>query len=314
MLSTRTTPTRDVVGLDGLWRFALDTTAGERPWESPLQTSLEAPVPASYNDLFVDPAIRDHVGVGWYQRDVRVPRGWAGERIVLRFGSVTHAAQVYVGDTLAAEHVGGYTPFEADLTELVSAGGEFRLTVAVDNRLTHDTIPPGEVTVDPDGRARQSYFHDFYNYAGIARSVKLYSTPASFVDDITVRTELDGASGVVEYTVAVGGAKGDVRVRVLDESGIQVATATGAAGTLRIQDATLWRPGAAYLYDLVAEVVSGVEVVDSYTLPFGIRTVEVRGTEFLINGEPFYFTGFGKHEDTPIRGKGHDDAYLVHDF
>ena len=36
--------------------------------------------------------------------------------------------------------------------------------------------------------------------------------------------------------------------------------------------------------------------------------------QFLINGEPFYFTGFGKHEDTAVRGKGHDDAYLVHDF
>jgi beta-glucuronidase len=45
-----------------------------------------------------------------------------------------------------------------------------------------------------------------------------------------------------------------------------------------------------------------------------VRTVEVRGARFLINGEPFYFTGFGKHEDTPVRGKGHDDAYLVHDF
>ncbi|MFF4120528.1 glycoside hydrolase family 2 TIM barrel-domain containing protein [Streptomyces sp. NPDC001714] len=32
-------------------------------------------------------------------------------------------------------------------------------------------------------------------------------------------------------------------------------------------------------------------------------TVEIRGTQFLINGEPFYFTGFGKHEDSPVRGK-----------
>ena len=98
MLSTRTTPTREVVGLDGLWRFALDTTAGADPWKARLDTVLEAPVPASYNDLFVDSAIRDHVGVVWDQRDARVPRGWQGERIVLRFGSVTHAAQVYVND------------------------------------------------------------------------------------------------------------------------------------------------------------------------------------------------------------------------
>ena len=55
-------------------------------------------------------------------------------------------------------------------------------------------------------------------------------------------------------------------------------------------------------------------MVDAYPVPVGIRTVEVRGTEFLINGEPFYFTGFGRHEDIPVRGKGHDDAFLVHDF
>jgi beta-glucuronidase len=54
--------------------------------------------------------------------------------------------------------------------------------------------------------------------------------------------------------------------------------------------------------------------VDVYELPVGIRTVAVEGDQFLINGEPFYFTGFGKHEDSAIRGKGHDNAYLVHDF
>ncbi|MFF2050247.1 beta-glucuronidase [Leifsonia sp. NPDC058194] len=315
MLSTRTTPTRDVVTLDGLWRFAPDTAIDDNPWAAQLDTALEAPVPASYNDLFVDPAIRDHVGVVWYQRKARVPRGWAGERVVLRFGSVTHAAKVYVGDALVAEHVGGYTPFEADLTDVVAAGEEFRLTVAVDNRLTNITIPPGTVTTGPDGRERQSYLHDFFNYAGIARSVKLVSTPASYIDDIAVTTNLDGAAGVIDYAVrAAGEPDVEVRVRALDESGATVATGEGATGTFRIEDVTLWQPGAAYLYDLVVELTRVGVVVDSYTLPFGVRTVEVRGTEFLINGEPFYFTGFGKHEDTPVRGKGHDDAYLVHDF
>src|SRR3954453_14155807 len=181
MLSPRTTPTRDLVGLDGLWRFAPGTRAGATPWGArlappPLVTCppraarldppLENPVPANYNDLFVDPEIRDHVGVVWYQREVRVPRGWTGERVVLRFGSVTHAAQVYVDERLVAEHTGGYTPFEADLTGVVEPGAEFRLTVGVDNRLTKETIPPGTVTTGPDGRERQSYLHDFYTYAG----------------------------------------------------------------------------------------------------------------------------------------------------
>lgn len=317
MLSPRTSPTRDVVSLDGLWRFALAPRAGATPWTSRLASPLEAPVPASYNDLFVDAEIRDHVGVVWYQRDVRVPRGWAGERAVLRFGSVTHAAQVYVDDRLVAEHTGGYTPFEADLTGIVRPGAEFRLTVGVDNRLTNETIPPGTVTTGPDGRERQSYLHDFYNYAGIARPVRLCSTPPTFVEDVTVVTGRDGAAGTVDYRVATSGEAPEataVRVRAVDEAGRTVAEAHGPEGVLRIEDVTLWRPGAGYLYDLVVELVTEGETVDSYAQPFGVRTVEVRGTEFLINGEPFYFTGFGKHEDIPVRGKGHDDAYLVHDF
>jgi beta-glucuronidase len=42
--------------------------------------------------------------------------------------------------------------------------------------------------------------------------------------------------------------------------------------------------------------------------------VKVDGARFLINGEPFYFRGFGKHEDSVVRGKGYDNAYMVHDF
>jgi beta-glucuronidase len=315
VLSPRTTPTRELIGLDGLWRFALGTMAGEAPWRSRLDTALEAPVPASYNDLFVDPAVRGHVGVVWYQRRVRVPRRWAGDRIVLRFGAVTHAARVYVDDTLAAEHVGGYTPFEADVSALVTPGEEFRLTVAVDNRLTNVTIPPGTVVSESDGRQRQTYLHDFYNYAGIPRSVTLCSTPQTYVADVTVVTELDDTTGLARYTVRhAGSAQADVRVRVLDENGNTVAEGHGAAGELRIENVVLWQPGAAYLYDLHVELLVDGRVVDSYPQPFGVRTVQVRGTEFLINGKPFYFTGFGKHEDTPVRGKGHDDAYLVHDF
>jgi beta-glucuronidase len=45
-----------------------------------------------------------------------------------------------------------------------------------------------------------------------------------------------------------------------------------------------------------------------------VRTVAVDGARFLINGEPFHFTGFGKHEDIPVIGKGHNDAFVVHDF
>lgn len=313
MLKPKATASRELVSLDGIWRFGTDSTLGDQPWGGPLDGTLEAPVPASYNDLFADPAIRDHVGWVWYQRSVRVPRGWAGERILIRVEAATHTGKVYVDDTLVAEHAGGYTPFDADITDVVTAGGEFRLTIGVSNELTNTTIPPGSITVTADGRKQQKYLHDFYNYAGLARSVWLHSVPAEHISDVTVVTDVDGSDGIVDYTVATTGS-GTVRVRLLDATGAEVAVGTGASGSLRVSEVTLWQPGKAYLYELITELLDGDTVVDSYPLAVGVRTVEVRGAQFLINGEPFYFTGFGKHEDTSVRGKGHDNAYLVHDF
>jgi beta-glucuronidase len=75
-----------------------------------------------------------------------------------------------------------------------------------------------------------------------------------------------------------------------------------------------WAPGDGYLYDLELQLVDGDTVVDSYHQSVGVRTVQVDGIRFLINGEPIYFTGFGKHEDVPVIGKGHNDAYLLRDF
>ncbi|MGP9746567.1 beta-glucuronidase [Brachybacterium sp. AOP29-B2-41] len=325
MLKPRPTPTREVISLDGVWAFALDSRLDDQPWTGRLDTPLEAAVPASYNDLFTDPDIRDHVGWVYYQRTVQVPRGWAGERILLRFAAATHAARVYVDEQLAGEHVGGYTPFDVDLTDLVAAGGAFRLTVAVSGDLSNETIPPGKIEVGFGGKKKQTYFHDFYNYAGLARSVSLHSMPRRHIQDVVIRTDLDGTTGIVHYEVAVAGEGADraaVRVRLADADGTPLAESAGAIGEIVIPEVTPWRPGAAHLYELTAELTDGSAggtaeesaATDSITLPVGVRTVEVRGAEFLINGEPFYFTGFGKHEDTPVRGKGHDDAYLVHDM
>ncbi|MEP7764659.1 beta-glucuronidase [Sanguibacter sp. 25GB23B1] len=315
MLKPQSSPTRELVNLDGLWRFAVEPDESAVRWSSLVEGPLEAPVPASYNDLFADSAIRDHVGWVRYQREVRVPRGWAGERVFVRVDAATHEGRVYVGDTLVAEHVGGYTPFEADVTELVTPGEVLRLTIAVNNVLTNETIPPGSIEVTADGRRKQRYLHDFYNYAGLARSVWLYSAPRVRVDDVTVTTDVDGADGIVGFAVETVGGSADVRVSVRDAVGTVVGSGEGHQGSVRISGVTLWQPGAAYLYDLVVEVLGADgERVDEYVLPVGVRTVEVRGMEFLINGEPFYFTGFGKHEDSAVRGKGHDNAYLVHDF
>lgn len=316
-LKPQRTTSRELMNLDGLWKFALDSNTAAKPWTAPLPKGLECPVPASYNDIFVDPEIHNHVGWVYYQRDVIVPKGWSQEQYLVRAESATHHGRMYVNDRLVAEHVGGYTPFEADITDVVAPGEKFRLTIGVNNVLTHETIPPGKViTAEHTGRKIQSYNHDFYNYAGLARSIWLYSVPRQHIQDITVVTDVEGANGLIHYDVKVAdSASGQVKITVVDEDGVTVSNAAGAKGTVKIESVKLWQPGAAYLYQFEASIVdSNDKVIDTYSVATGVRTVKVSGKKFLINDEPFYFTGFGKHEDTEVRGKGHDQAYMVHDF
>ena len=318
MLAPRDTPTRERKSLDGLWRFLVDSegVGRERGWQNGLPLDArEMPVPSSYNDIYPEAEVHGHVGNAWYETTVRVPLRWSGERIVLRFGAATHRAIVWVNGIQVAEHAGGFTPFEADVTDAVEPGAEQRITVMVDNVLSWQSIPPGYVDQTPDG-PRQRLLFDFFNYAGLHRRVWLYTTPRVHVSDVTVVTGLSGTTGTVRYVVeSEGGEDPRVLISMTDAEGSEVARATGTSGELDVRDVQPWRPGEGYLYLLTVELwEDGDAPVDSYSLPIGIRTVEIEGTRFLINGEPFYFRGFGKHEDSPIRGRGYDDVFMVHDF
>src|SRR3954452_16091152 len=183
MLPPRETPTRERKSLDGLWRFALDPegVGRDRGWSNGLpETAREMPVPASYNDISPEPDLRDHVGDAWYETTLRVPAGWHDQRIVLRFESATHRATVFVNGQQVVEHEGGYTPFEADLSDRLRPGDAARITAVVDNRLSWQSIPPGFIQETEDG-PRQRYFHDFFNYAGVHRPVWLYTTPRAHI-------------------------------------------------------------------------------------------------------------------------------------
>lgn len=317
MLRPQDNQVRERKNLNGMWQFRLDKEGAGRSdnWFSgALRESRLMPVPASFNDLVTDPAVRDFFGDIWYQTEVVVPRGWQGQRTWLHFESATHRATVWVNDTQVVSHEGGYLPFEADISQHVQPGQIARVTVCVNNTLSFQSIPPG-VIEDSETGPKQIYWHDFFNYAGIHRSVWLHCTPQAYLDDVTVLTDVDGSTGVVSYQVASVGADDSAVTSVLrDADRHEVARAEGSSGELRVPDVTLWQPGASYLYDLEVQLVDGGEVADSYHQKIGVRTVQLDGARFLINDEPFHFTGFGMHEDHITIGKQHDNASMVRDF
>ncbi|NLF40670.1 beta-glucuronidase [bacterium] len=319
MLYPRESETRELKDLCGIWEFKVDRKGSGRRerWQArPLVGTIPMPVPSSYNDITQDSSIRDHIGEVWYERTFVVPASWEGKRVVLRFGSVTHHATVWVNGREAVSHKGGYLPFEADISAFVSYGAANRVSLAVSNVLDGTCIPPGKVVADKYEWGTvtwQDYWFDFFSYSGIHRAVTLYTTPRAFIEDVTVRTDIKGATGIVSCDTVVGGGRRNVHLRLLDASGREVASGSGARCTLEVRNARFWAPGAAYLYTLEVTALNGGSVEDVYRLSVGIRTVAVKGGRFLINGAPFYFKGVCKHEDADIRGKGLDHALNVKD-
>jgi len=319
MLYPINTATRSVIDLSGIWEFKLDNGAGlqEQWYRTGLTDTVPMAVPASYNDIGVKQEIHDHVGWVWYEKEISIPSVLQNERIVLRFGSATHFAKVYLNGVYAVEHKGGFLPFEVLINDYIKQN-KLRITVALNNVLDDSTLPIGiyqEEEYEGLGKVvRNLPNFDFFNYAGLQRPIKLYTTPNTFIKDIVVTANYDGTSALVDYAIETVGNYAAIKVTVIDEAGHEVVTSVGSKGRLEFDNVQLWEPLNAYLYTLKVELMHDEKTVDVYEEPFGVRTVEVRDGEFLINNKPFYFKGFGKHEDSPIHGRGFAEAVNIIDF
>lgn len=321
MLYPINTETRQLFDLSGIWKFKLVGYKEDVDVSKALDTDDVMAVPGSYNDQGVIQSIRQHVGDVYYEREIMIPKHLDGERIVLRFGSVTHHATVYLDGKEIVTHSGGFLPFEVNITEIATIGSH-RLTVKVNNVLTHSTLPVGNYSehVAEDGTVtpvNEPNF-DFFNYAGIHRPVKIYTTPHSYVEDIVINPEVKtSGESVVNYKVAVHEGSSNinqVRVTIIDEEGQVVTKHDEFEGAMSIDNPHLWQPLNAYLYHMKVELLNDSEIIDVYTERFGIRSVEVKNGQFLINNKPFYFKGFGKHEDTFYNGRGLNEAANVMDI
>ncbi|HWZ20255.1 MAG TPA: beta-glucuronidase [Ktedonobacteraceae bacterium] len=318
MLYPIMTASRELIDLGGIWEFKLDHGTGfaEEWFRQPLQEMIPMPVPASFNDLYEGTEIRDHIGWVWYEREIVIPDHFFSQRIVLRFGSVTHEARVYLNGTFVTEHKGGFTPFEAEVNAFTNSGKN-RLSVAVNNIVDLTTLPVGnyrEEEVPGLGKVViDTPNFDFFNYAGIQRPVKLYTTPNTYIRDITLTSEVHGTIAQVGYSVEVEG-DAEVHVSIYDETGETAAQGTGPAGELAIENVHRWQPLHAYLYTCRVELWQEGRRIDIYEQPFGVRTVAVQEGKFLINGEPFYFKGCAKHEDSHLHGRGLDEVLNVKDM
>ncbi len=220
----------------------------------------------------------------------------------------------YINGILVTKHEFGHLPFESNITKFLKYGHENRVTVLCDNVLLATTIPQGNIVELPSDQGlvvTQTYSFDFFNYAGIHRSVMLYTTPNIYVKDVRISTNVVDTTGHIKYKIVTSASEEPVKalIRIYDKKknlvSFQYAN-ENLEGEILVPNATLWwpylmHPDPGYLYNLEVHLITQDQSEgDVYRMKVGIRTLKWNQKQFLINDKPVYFRGFGRHEDSDV--------------
>jgi beta-glucuronidase len=223
-------------------------------------------------------------GTVWYKKSFDYERK-PNTRLFVYFGAANYLADVYLNGEKLGQHEGGFTPFNFEITKLVRDSGNF-LVVKVDNKRRRDAVP--------------TLMTDWWNYGGLTREVKLVETPDTFVHDYLIQLR-KGSRQHVSGWVKLAGAKLNQRITVrIPEAGISKTFTTDNSGLAAIDfnaDLRLWSPENPKLYDVIIEAEN-----DRVRDQIGFRSIETRGTEILLNGQPIFLRGICIHEEAPLRG------------
>ncbi|HEX4789058.1 MAG TPA: sugar-binding domain-containing protein [Actinospica sp.] len=248
---------------------------------------------------------------GWYRRTLNVPGQWAGQRVVLHFGAVHHAAEVWVNGTRVGEHEGGYTPFEFDVTGALGADGDGSAAPASVLVRVRAPLDKREIV---HGKQR-SIPRDVYDIcaftpsSGIWQPVWLEARPATYLADVSLAAsaELDAVIATVavagpnaagaRVTVSVGGSA-EQSFTLEPGSGSAADTADAAANgsqasatvTIPVLEPRRWSPEDPHLYSVEVRLDSP-DGADQVVCATGLRRIETRGSQLLLNGERVYLRG-----------------------
>lgn len=317
---------RTVFDLAGYWNLKTDSEniGFKENWQKQNLSGEvhKIAIPGSWNEQLEEQGLKNYVGKAWHETTFKIPGVFQKDhKIWLRVGAADHKATVWLNGEYVGEHEGGYMPFELDLTSsLAKAGDENHLVICVDSSLSMHTLPQDVDPTSPQYNTkpyeRRHLFpatrFDFFPYGGLTRSVNLVATPLEHIYDIRINSSLDG-----EVSVEVDSSSTQkIKVQILDADKKEVASGFAEQSNkvnLTLDEVNLWSPSDPYLYTAKVSLYQADEIVDEYDEQFGIREIKVEVGKILLNNEELFLSGFGKHEEYPIVGRGQFRAGYVRD-
>jgi beta-galactosidase/beta-glucuronidase len=270
----------------------------------------------------VDPRYSTHKGPAWYQRDFTVPADWAPEaRLRLCFDAVYHDAEVTLNGRVLGTHVGGYTPFEFDVTDLIRRDAPNVLTVRADNTYRRGAWwawggISRDVSLHANSEARIVYQHIRSEPDLAAGTARLFLTwrlantstrpLAVTLSPVLHSLGLVGAGETVAKPVATAGV---VRATVPAQSTLDVTTRLDLAR----EQVSLWHFDLPHLYSVTTTLMSGERLLHARRDRFGIRQVALAADGLYLNGERIRVPGFNRVSDSNTTGNTEPDSLVRRD-
>ncbi len=234
---------------------------------------------------------------GSYRRTFDLPSDWNGQEVYFHVGSATSNLSVWVN--------GKYVGYSEDS----KVAAEFNITKYLKKGTNLIAM---QVMRWCDGSYLED--QDFWRFTGIAREVYLYARPKVHIDDLTVTTDFVGESGKINIKLTAPKAKGKkFSVKLLTPDGTEAKQitplqikndGTGEAEAL-IPNPMKWTAETPNLYTAIISLYDGDKLVESIRQRIGIRKVEIKGGQLLVNGQPILIKGADRHELDP------DGGYIV---
>ena len=241
-------------------------------------------VPGDWNSQ--DNKLLYYEGTIWYRRLFDFRKTTSDNRVFIHFGAANYETDVYLNGKKLGKHVGGFTPFNYEITELLKPEGN-SLVVKVDNKRKREAVP----TLNTD----------WWNYGGITRDVTLVEVANTFIQDYFVQLKKGSDNEITGYIQLNGNiAEQMVKVEIPE---LKISTeakpdSTGKA-TFNIKSTKIdhWSPEKPKLYQVEISCM-GNKVIDK----IGFRTIETKGIDILLNGKSIFLHGICIHEENPQRG------------
>jgi beta-glucuronidase len=223
----------------------------------------------------------------WYEKDFDY-RITPGKRVFLHIGAANYRSFIWINAQPICEHEGGFTGFDCEVTQALHDGSNFAV-IAVDNTRLADGIPTLKT--------------DWWNYGGLTREVSLVEVPARYIDEFDLhlkRGTRDEVEGWVHIADAPAGSEVHLTLSANEGVATEVTAKTRSDGRALIHlqnaDLQLWSPEHPVLYHAVLATPD-----DRLEDDIGLRTIEVRGTEIVLNGQPIFLKGISIHAEAPYR-------------